>query len=246
MTERGPRRGPPRKGSGPRKGGRPGHRGGGGSGRSRPPAPRRPWKPHLIFLASRNPGKLRELEALLEETPYRVIGGEKIARLAAPVEDGATFTANARKKALHYSRMMRDLVLADDSGLEVDALGGGPGVRSARICGGSATDEDRLRWILSQLERTPWEERTARFRCVIAIAQGGEVLADFEGSVEGRIAFEPEGSAGFGYDPIFYYPPMDMTFAEMSAAEKDHVSHRGQALRKAVDWLRARAARQEG
>lgn len=241
MTERGPRRGP-RKGSGPRKGGKPGG-GRPGKGRSGPPAPRRPWKPHRIFLASRNPGKLQELEALLEETPYHVISGERMIRLPSPVEDGVSFTANARKKALHYSRLVRDLVLADDSGLEVDALDGRPGVRSARICGGSATDEDRLRWILSQLERTPWEERTARFRCVIAIAQGGEVLADFEGAVAGRIAFEPEGSAGFGYDPIFYYPPMDMTFAEMSAAEKDHVSHRGQALRKAVDWLLERATR---
>ncbi len=190
-----------------------------------------------VCLATRNPGKVRELAALLEESPWQVLGPEALEGLEAPAEDGSSFEANARKKALHYSRLVRHLVMADDSGLEVEALGGQPGVRSARICGPSATDLDRMRWILSQLEKVPWEERDARFRCVIAFALRGEILASFEGEVEGRITFEPEGSAGFGYDPIFYYPPMDMTFAEMTAAEKDRVSHRGQALERAMGWL---------
>lgn len=208
-----------------------------------PSAPRSPRIP--LFLATRNPGKVRELEALLADLPVRVHGAEQQEGLEHAVEDGRTFEANARKKALIYSRQMRELVLADDSGLEVDALGGEPGVRSARICGASATDMDRVRWILTRMENVPWEKRQARFCCVLALAYGGEILATFEGEVEGTISFEPEGSSGFGYDPIFYYPPMNMTFAEMEAEEKDSVSHRGQALARAVGWLREWIERSE-
>jgi XTP/dITP diphosphohydrolase len=199
-------------------------------------------RPAVVFLATRNPGKVAELQERLEGRRIRVIGPESIAELGAPVEDGATFHANARKKALHYSRLVKTLVLSDDSGLEVDALGGEPGVRSARLGGPSATDDDRVKLILRRLESVPWEKRGARFRCVLAVAAHGEILATFDGSVEGRIAFEPAGGAGFGYDPIFYYPPMDRTFAEMTRAEKDRVSHRGQALDRAVGWLIERLA----
>ncbi len=191
-----------------------------------------------LVLATRNPGKVRELAGRLEGTPWRVLGPEAIEGLPAPVEDGATFAANARKKAIHYSRLVDHPVLADDSGLEIDALGGWPGVRSARVGGPGATDEDRIRLVLARMEDVPWEERGARFRCVLAVARRGEVLATFEGEVEGRIALEPEGGGGFGYDPVFFYPPMNRTFAEMTAAEKDSVSHRGRALDRAVAWLR--------
>jgi XTP/dITP diphosphohydrolase len=164
---------------------------------------------------------------LLEGAPFRVIGPDLIADLPAPVEDGRTFEANARKKALHYS-MLREigldaLVLADDSGLEIDALQGRPGVRSARLGGPSATDADRVHRILAELEETPWERRTARFRCVLAVARRGKILATFEGRVDGRIAFEPAGADGFGYDPIFFFVPAEMTFAQMTAAETNHV-----------------------
>ena len=211
-------------------------RGGGrASGARERRGPRR--RPRELFIATKNPGKQRELEALLVESGLRVVGPELVAEMSAPVEDGRTFQANARKKAIYYSRAVDSLVIADDSGLEIDALGGEPGVRSARLGGASATDDDRVRLVLRRMEGVPWERRGARFRCVIAIAQRGEVLADFEGSVEGRITYEPQGGEGFGYDPIFYFPPMDRTFADMTRAEKERVSHRGQALESAVAWL---------
>jgi XTP/dITP diphosphohydrolase len=190
-----------------------------------------------LFLATRNPGKAEELQEILGPHGFAVVGPDRIRQLAAPVEDGSTFRANAVKKALHYSRLVDLPVLADDSGLEVDALDGRPGVRSARLGGPSASDADRVRLILSQLERVPWEDRTARFRCVIAIAWQDEVLEEFEGAVEGRIAFEPAGAAGFGYDPIFYHEVMGRTFSELTSEEKHSVSHRGQALERAVGWL---------
>ncbi|MBP7147604.1 MAG: RdgB/HAM1 family non-canonical purine NTP pyrophosphatase [Acidobacteria bacterium] len=212
----------------------------------RPPGVRRP-RPIAVFVATRNPAKLRELEQLLAGTRLKPYGPDFIGRLPAAVEDAPTFEGNARKKALQYSAHLRsfrshrdDLVLADDSGLEIDALDGEPGVRSARLGGPSATDADRVRLVLRRMESVPWERRTARFHCVVAIAlaRHGEILASFSGVVEGLIAFEPKGSGGFGYDPIFFYPEAGMTFAEMTPEEKDSVSHRGQALERAVGWLR--------
>lgn len=194
-----------------------------------------------IFLATKNPGKAAELEELLSPHGLHVAGPERMRDLSAPVEDGNTFRDNAVKKALHYSRLVELPVMADDSGLEIDALGGRPGVRSARLGGPSASDMDRVRLVLSQLEGVAWEDRTARFRCAIAIARGDALLAEFSGAVEGRISFEPAGAGGFGYDPVFYYEPMGRTFAEMTAEEKHSVSHRGQALERAVGWLSEQA-----
>lgn len=197
-----------------------------------------------LFLATRNPGKVRELAEMLADTPFHVVGPELMGDLPAPVEDGATFEANARKKAIQFARALPqglgiDLVLADDSGLVIDALDGWPGVRSARVAGPAATDVDRTREVLRRMEGVPWEKRGARFKCVIAIAQRHrDVLATFHGEAEGRIALEPAGTEGFGYDPVFYYVPAEMTFAEMTAAEKNKVSHRGQALERAVGWLK--------
>lgn len=208
--------------------------------RSRPVAPPAPPEPPRIplLLASKNPGKLYELTQLLAELPFAVEGSDALRAVPTPTEDGATFEANARKKAIHYSRYIDTLVIADDSGLEVDALDGAPGVRSARLAGPTASDTDRVRLIVRRLERVPWEKRTARFRCVLAVARNGDVLETFEGTVEGLISFEPRGAEGFGYDPIFYYPAAEMTFAEMTAVEKNRVSHRGQALERAIGWLR--------
>ncbi len=206
-------------------------------GPERPPAP--PEPPRIpLFLASKNPGKLRELAQMLADLPYAVEGADVLPSVPAPTEDGATFEANARKKAIHYSRHVDTLVIADDSGLEIDALDGAPGVRSARLAGPTASDTDRVRLIVRRLERVPWEKRTARFRCVLAVALNEHVLETFEGTVEGLISFEPRGAEGFGYDPIFYYPAAEMTFAEMTAVEKNRVSHRGQALERALGWLR--------
>lgn len=190
-----------------------------------------------IVVATRNPGKIAELAAMLAASPIQVVDADIVKKISAPPEDGATFAANARKKAIHYSRHVALPVIADDSGLCVDALDGQPGVRSARLGGPAASDADRVRLVLRQLERVPWEKRTARFVCVLAIAKRGEVLACFDGQVEGMIDFEPKGSGGFGYDPIFFYPPAGKTFAELDPAEKDRVSHRAQALERAVAWL---------
>lgn len=190
-----------------------------------------------IFVATRNPGKVAELSRLLEGHNCLPYGPEVIHEFTAPTEDGSTFEANARKKAIQYSRQVKAIVLADDSGLEIDALDGQPGVRSSRLGGPHASDLDRIHLILGKMEGVPWEKRTARFRCVVALARDGEILATFDGVVEGMITFEPEGSAGFGYDPIFFYPPAGMTFASMTPEEKNSISHRGQAFEGAVSWL---------
>lgn len=219
-----------------------------GRARSSSPRSRRPIGPRLIF-ATRNPGKVDELRALVEagDLAVRVAPATALQKFSAPHEDGRTFAANARKKALHYSRLVRnDLVVADDSGLEIDALDGQPGVRSARLGGPAATDLDRVRLILVKLAKVPLEQRTARFKCVIAIAKNDEVLRTFSGEVEGLIAFEPSGSSGFGYDPIFYFPPMNRTFADLTPAEKNSVSHRGAAMTQAIAWLAEQFPRSAG
>jgi XTP/dITP diphosphohydrolase len=161
------------------------------------------------------------------------------------VEDGQTFEANARKKAEEYSRFVpQEVVIADDSGLEVDALGGAPGVHSARY----AADEPHLAEantddaannakLIRVIKRVPPDQRTARFVCWIAAAREGKTLAVFEGKAEGLIREVPKGSNGFGYDPLFFFPQINKTFAELTAAERAHYSHRGEAFRKFLDWF---------
>jgi XTP/dITP diphosphohydrolase len=186
----------------------------------------------VLVLASGNPGKIRECAAVLAPAGYEVLG---LAALddATPVEEtGSTFEANARLKAEGYSRRTPHLVLADDSGLEVDALHGEPGVMSARYGGAGLTDEDRCAAVLAALAATPDGERSARFRCVLAVAKDGRTLATFDGSVSGTILRAPRGHNGFGYDPIFFHAPYGRSFAELSLEEKQAVSHRGQALRR--------------
>ena len=160
-----------------------------------------------------------------------------IESLPECVEDGETFSANARKKALHYSRFTRDLVVGDDSGLEVDALDGRPGVRSRRYAGERATDEQNNAKLLDALCGLPLDRRGAQFVCVLALARDGTVVTEFQGTARGVLLESPRGGNGFGYDPLFFDPQSGKTFAELSSEEKLGRSHRGRALRAMFDWL---------
>ena len=159
----------------------------------------------------------------------------ELKSIPAPEENGATFEENARLKAAYYSRFAPGPLFADDSGLEVDALGGEPGVYSARYAGPNATDDANNRLLLERLGDK--QNRTARFVCVIALAEGGEVRQTFRGEVEGEILREARGPGGFGYDPLFYYPPFGCSFGEVDGPEKFDVSHRGKALRAMLRYL---------
>jgi XTP/dITP diphosphohydrolase len=159
-------------------------------------------------------------------------------RLPPAREDDASFALNALGKALHYSQSSDLLVAADDSGLAVDALGGRPGVHSARYAGPNATDEDNNRKLVEELRDIPDEERTARFVSVLVLARAGRPLALFSDSVAGRILHEPRGAGGFGYDPLFFIPPRGCTSAELSVQEKNQLSHRGKAFRKLLAYLK--------
>lgn len=154
------------------------------------------------------------------------------------VEDGLTLEANARKKALHYSRLTNGLVFADDSGLSVDALGGAPGVYSARFAGEQATYKENNEKLLRELGCAP--DRAAHFVCVIALAEGGRILVTVEGRADGLILEAPRGQGGFGYDPLFFFPPLGETFAGLDSKAKFGVSHRGNAFRKLLDYLTRR------
>jgi len=185
----------------------------------------------VLVVATGNAGKLAECAAFLTPAGFEVLDLSAIPE-AAPVEEtGSTFEENARLKAEDYSLHTPHLVLADDSGLEVDALGGAPGVHSARYGGPELSDPERCTLLLSELSGVPDAERTARFRCVLAVARSGRTLATFDGVVEGIILRAPRGANGFGYDPIFFHPPSGRGFAELTRAEKQAVSHRGRALR---------------
>ncbi|HEX4826052.1 MAG TPA: RdgB/HAM1 family non-canonical purine NTP pyrophosphatase [Candidatus Polarisedimenticolaceae bacterium] len=186
-----------------------------------------------LVLASGNPGKVAELAQALKEK-FTVDGLQSLSDRTPVVETGDTFEANARLKAEEYSRRTPHLVVADDSGLEVDALGGRPGVLSARYGGPGLDDPARCRALLHELDGTADPARTARFRCVLAVARGGATLATYHGVVEGLILRAPRGTNGFGYDPVFFHPPSGRAFAELSRHEKEKVSHRGAALRQLV------------
>ena len=190
-----------------------------------------------ILVASTNRGKVREIQAFLEGLPYAF---ETLAgRPGLPVfpETGKTFEDNARGKSLFYGGFTGGLVLAEDSGLEVDALGGAPGVYSARFSDPGATDERNIDKVLDLLSGVPGPRRTARFVCCMVLSRDKRVLKEIRGTVEGRITTARQGGAGFGYDPIFYYPPLGKTFAELTAGEKNSVSHRGQALKQLREFL---------
>lgn len=198
-----------------------------------------------ILIATSNPGKLRDFAAAAREYDIEVTGLPDIDSLPLPVEDQPTFELNARKKAEHYSRFAAgEMVLADDSGLEVDALGGAPGIYSARYAAlqrddpGNSSDAENNARLLRELAAVEDKDRSARFVCAIAAAREGRTVAAFRGVAEGVILHAPRGSGGFGYDPLFYFPAIDRTFAELEPREKARYSHRGQAFRRFLEWVR--------
>jgi len=188
-----------------------------------------------IYCATGNAGKLREFQLAGRVLGIDVEPLAGIKSLTAPEETGAMFEENAAIKAIYYSQFAQGPLFADDSGLEVDALGGAPGVRSARYAGEHATDEANNQLLLARLAEHP--QRTGRFVCAIALAENGVVKATFRGTVEGEILHEPRGPAGFGYDPLFYYPPFAASFGEVDDERKFSVSHRGNALRALLRHL---------
>jgi len=197
-----------------------------------------------ILIATSNAGKLRDFAGAAASHGITVATLPNFASLPLVVEDGQTFEANARKKAEEYSlHAPGEVVLADDSGIEIDALGGAPGVHSARYAAEvphlaeyNTDDEENNARVLRELSGVPAEKRTGRFVCVIAAARDGKTLGVFQGKSEGVILDAPRGSNGFGYDPLFYFPSIGKTFAELSAGEKANYSHRGAAFRRFLEW----------
>ncbi len=190
-----------------------------------------------LLVATGNPGKFREVSQILAGMPFDVVSLRDLGISMEVEETGDTFAENAILKAKAYCASAGMLTLADDSGLVVDALDGRPGVRSARYGGEGLTDLQRVELLLKELADVPWEERTGRFRCVIALAWPDGRLETVEGVVEGIIQYEPEGSNGFGYDPIFHLPERGCTAAQLETADKNRISHRGQAVNEAAKLL---------
>jgi len=202
-----------------------------------------------ILIATSNPGKLRDFAGAAAAHGIEIAAIPNFSSLPPAVEDGLTFEANARKKAEEYSRYVPgEIVVADDSGLEVDALNGAPGVHSARYAApdlhdkepheadANTDDEANNARVLRELKDVPPEKRSGRFVCVLAAARDGKTLATFRGAAEGVILDAPRGTNGFGYDPLFYFPQIRKTFAEVSAEEKARYSHRGAAFRQFLEW----------
>ena len=197
-----------------------------------------------ILIATSNPGKLRDFAGAAAPHNIEIAGIPDFASLPLVVEDGQTFEDNARKKAEQYSLCAPgEIVVADDSGLEVDALNGAPGVHSARyaadqphLADENTDDEANNARVLRELRKVPAEKRTGRFVCMLAAARDGKTLAAFRGTAEGVILEAPRGTNGFGYDPLFYFPQIQKTFAELSAEEKAQYSHRGAAFGQLLEW----------
>jgi len=195
-----------------------------------------------LLLATNNKGKAREYKSLLRGIPFELVLPVELGITTEVAEVGGSLEENARLKATIMAAESQLLTLADDSGLEVDALGGEPGRLSARYAGEGASDEDRVSYLLTKLEGVPQEKRTARFRCVIAIATPEGEVELCSGECDGFIAFEPVGEMGFGYDPIFCLPELGKTMAELSPETKNRISHRGRAAQKARDVLKKLAS----
>jgi XTP/dITP diphosphohydrolase len=196
-----------------------------------------------LFIATTNPDKLREIRAVLAGADVELASLADVPPIAEPEETGATFEENARLKAFYYARHVHEhagpdvMTVAEDSGLVVDALDGEPGVRSARFVRPDATYPERFTEIYRRLAAAPGRPRRARFVCAVAVVRGGLVLFETTGTIAGEISDTPRGGSGFGYDPIFYYPPFKRTLAEVGAEEKLRVAHRGHAFRKLAVWL---------
>jgi XTP/dITP diphosphohydrolase len=191
-----------------------------------------------LLLATNNEGKVREYKSMLRDLPCALVSLAELGIKTEVDEIGGSLEENARLKATAFARESQLLTLADDSGLEVDALGGEPGRLSARYAGEGASDRDRVNYLLSRLKDVPEEKRSARFRCVIAIAQPDGKVELCSGECLGFITTAPRGNFGFGYDPIFYLPGLGKTMAELTLEEKNRVSHRGRAAREASKLLR--------
>jgi XTP/dITP diphosphohydrolase len=197
-----------------------------------------------VLIATTNPGKLRDFAGAASPLRIAIESIPNFASIPTAVEDGLTFEANACKKAEYYSAYAPgEIVLADDSGLEVDALGGAPGVHSARyaaeqphLVGNNTDDQANNARLIRELRKIPPQNRTARFVCVIAAARDGKILNIFRGQADGTMLDSPRGAGGFGYDPLFYFPSIPKTFAELTPEEKAKYSHRGAAFRQFLDW----------
>ncbi|MFH1640109.1 MAG: RdgB/HAM1 family non-canonical purine NTP pyrophosphatase [Chloroflexota bacterium] len=196
-----------------------------------------------LLLATGNPGKVIEYRSLLQGISFQLVTPAEVGITTEVQETGSSLEENARLKAVTLSGLSHLITLADDSGLEVDALGGAPGHLSARYAGEHATDEERVSYLLSRLGDVPWEKRTACFRCVIAIATPDGSVTFCSGKCPGVIAFAPKGEKGFGYDPLFYFPELDRTMAELPMTAKNRISHRGRAARAAREVLIGLASR---
>jgi len=190
-----------------------------------------------LLLATTNQGKIREIKRLLEGLNLKIESLADYPDLGTCPETGQSFEENSRAKSWFYGQNCSGLVLAEDSGLEVDCLGGQPGIYSARFAGPGATDEENIKKLLRCLKGVPLEKRKAQFVCVVSLASKGKILKTFRGRVRGIILEEPRGENGFGYDPVFYYPPAMKTFAQLKTSEKNKVSHRARALRKLKKFL---------
>lgn len=197
-------------------------------------------KPRLL-IGTGNRGKFREIETILNDIPFEVVSLQDVKQVPEPNEDGATYLEIAKIKALYYAASSGLLTMADDSGLEVRALKGAPGLRSARYAGPNASDQDRRSLLLSRLDSTAEADRAARFVCAVALASpDAEIIFASEGVCEGSITREARGNSGFGYDPLFVPDGYLQTFAELPGVMKDSISHRGRALAKMRDFLIAR------
>jgi len=190
-----------------------------------------------LLLATTNQGKAREIESYLEDLNIEILSLKELGQSEFFSETGTTFDENARGKSLFYSMNWEGLTLAEDSGLEIEALNGEPGVLSARYSGEQATDEKNNQKVLERIKEVPSEKRKARFVSCMVLSQKGKIITEIKESVEGVITFEEKGTHGFGYDPLFYYPPLKKTFAKLQPEEKNKVSHRGRALKKLKEYL---------
>lgn len=201
-----------------------------------------------LLVATTSADKLREIRGVLSDIPCELVTLQDLAPVPEPEETGLTFGENARLKATYYASRLVDplgeaerarvLVVAEDSGIAVDALHGEPGVRSARFVRPDATYPERMAELNRRLAAQPDKPRTARYICAVTVVRDGKVVYETTGAVQGEIAKEPRGTGGFGYDPIFYYPPYEKTLSEVSQEDKRLVSHRGHAFRRLAEWLR--------
>ncbi len=190
-----------------------------------------------LLIASHNPGKISEIKELLAELDVQVLHLKELGIYSTVEESGTTFRENAVLKAKYYAKQAGVLTIADDSGLEVDALGGRPGVKTARYGGAGLTPVQRYQHLLEELRFVPQERRVARFRCVVALAQPTGLLATAEGDCQGTISLAPSGSGGFGYDPVFFLPDLGLTMAQLEPKDKQKISHRSRAIKNILPAL---------